>query len=250
MLAPSRYHGPGGLTCYPLPLLPDPGHSPAPTYLEPLQSPWTPRPQVGSVSLGWNRREAGAGWEAPGAGMSPAPSPPQRAAGRSEQGPQPVICAWARASAVRNRYLRMCFLLELAAVGVGAGRPCRNVAGRRVSLALLVPPAGQAWNGMGQARVSQAGACRLGAGAGLGPRPPLCWAHPGGVGGPARGEGGAVGQLCVWGAAPVSLPPRIAWPGCQAPGPCSGASALVFPLGRQRPCGCTASAPCKSSSIP
>lgn len=70
------------------------------------------------------------------------PRPHSSTAGRSEQGRQPVICTWAQASVAPNRYLRMCFLLELAAVGVGAGRAWRNVAGQRVSLVALCP-AGQ-----------------------------------------------------------------------------------------------------------
>lgn len=80
------------------------------------------------------------------------PRPHSGTAGRSEQGRQPVICTWAQASVAPNRYLRMCFLLELAAVGVGAGRAWRNVAGQRVSLWLFAPLAGRlVWNGMGQA---------------------------------------------------------------------------------------------------
>lgn len=43
----------------------------------------------------------------------------------------------------------MCFLLELAAVGVGAGRPWRNVAGQRVSL-MALGPTGWPRGGMGQ----------------------------------------------------------------------------------------------------
>lgn len=83
-------------------------------------------------------------------------------AGRSEQGRQPVICTWAQASVAPNRYLRMCFLLELAAEGVGAGRAWRNVAGQRVSLVALCPagqPVGVKRDGTGPCLPSTLGTC-------------------------------------------------------------------------------------------
>lgn len=82
------------------------------------------------------------------------PSPPQHsgAAGRSEQGPQPVICTWAQASVAPNRYLRMCFLLKLAAVLWGQGGPGGMWRANACPSWLFAPLAGRlVWDGMGQA---------------------------------------------------------------------------------------------------
>lgn len=84
--------------------------------------------------------KAGAGMGEPGAAaVSPASSPPQQHSGRSEQGPQPVICTWARASTALNSLPEDVCSLELAAVGVGAGRPWRNVVGQCTSPVALSP---------------------------------------------------------------------------------------------------------------
>lgn len=167
--------------------------------------------------------------------ISPAPSPPQCTAGRSEQGLQPVICTWAPASAAPNRYLRMCFLLELAAVGVGAGRAQRNVAGQRVSLWLCAPLASRPlWGRMEQALAfprAQTPCC------GSACPPSSCswlapWVTQQGQT-PARPRARAAEQRC-W-AAPISLLSSCCATQLPAWSWCRDASSLVFPLGRWQP---------------